>query len=516
VTVKGVVYWRVRLGKRFTGGKVQIKHFKTLEEARQWIQGTGHKLKATPVPLLERKTNLGAAGFELTPSQNSEAVDAFRRLAKTDMTLTYAVDFALKHARPAAGVISVAEAIENARVRKQSRRPTYRANLKSRWLRFERWLPKAKKKGLHLVTQADIRSYLNHCNLKPKGEDNERRHLAVLFSWAVEQHYIAANPCKGIAAASKDEEKKPPQVLTIPEVVQILTLAQQQVVQPLLVAKDEIADITVHPWDLIPYLTIGLFAGYRPEETRRIEWHEIDFTRGVIKLPASKAKGKAKRRVTMRPNLIAWLKPCRPENGKGKIILNWRWKFRAFQKALGEGWNPWPHDSLRASYASYDLERGKHAGETAKSMGHRNVDTLYRHYIDEIEEVSDAEVYWTLDPESVAALHQEFIALPPGSKNSLRKPTVGDPPVKIHVRKAAAESPGRREFSDSEVEQIKAERKAGATYPELAKKWQCSKSTLSYMLSEKAKRRGIYGKETEPKSASTDEIGLLTRPRRGS
>jgi hypothetical protein len=126
-----------------------------------------------------------------------------------------------------------------------------------------------------------------------------------------------------------------------------------------------------------------------------------------------------KRRVAITPNLVAWLKPCRPENGKGRIILNWRWKFRAFQKALGEGWNPWPQDSLRASYASYDLERGKHAGETAKSMGHRNVDTLYRHYIDEIEEVSDAEVYWTLHPEKVALLAQQIMNLPSKGKTLL-------------------------------------------------------------------------------------------------
>jgi hypothetical protein len=56
-------------------------------------------------------------------------------------------------------------------------------------------------------------------------------------------------------------------------------------------------------------------------------------------------------------------------------------------------------------------------------MGHRNVDTLYRHYIDEIEEVSDAEVYWTLDPEKVALLAQQIMNLPSKGKNSLENPT---------------------------------------------------------------------------------------------
>jgi site-specific recombinase XerC len=92
-----------------------------------------------------------------------------------------------------------------------------------------------------MITQADIRAFLDHCKLKPKGEDNEKRNLSVLFGWAVQHHYIAANPCKGIASESGDEEKNPPRVLTIPQVVQILTLAQKEVVQPLLVAKNEIA-----------------------------------------------------------------------------------------------------------------------------------------------------------------------------------------------------------------------------------------------------------------------------------
>jgi hypothetical protein len=65
------------------------------------------KAKATPGSLLDLKAKAGAAAFELTPSQITEAIDAFRRLAGADLTLTAAVDFAIKHSRPAAGVISV-------------------------------------------------------------------------------------------------------------------------------------------------------------------------------------------------------------------------------------------------------------------------------------------------------------------------------------------------------------------------------------------------------------------------
>jgi hypothetical protein len=82
-------------------------------------------------------------------------------------------------------------------------------------------------------------------------------------------------------------------------------------------------------------------------------------------------------------------------------------------------------------------------------MGHRNLDTLYRHYIDEIKEMTDAEVYWTLDPEKVALLAQQVMNLPSKGKNSLGNPTakLADQPVEIRLRKATADSKGRREFS---------------------------------------------------------------------
>jgi hypothetical protein len=44
---------------------------------------------------------------------------------RVNMSLTEAVDFAIKHSRPDAGVISVEEAIEKALETKRSKRPSY-------------------------------------------------------------------------------------------------------------------------------------------------------------------------------------------------------------------------------------------------------------------------------------------------------------------------------------------------------------------------------------------------------
>src|SRR5208282_423722 len=81
----------------------------------------------------------------------------------------------------------------------------------------------------------------------------------------------------------------------------------------------------------------------------------------------SPAKRKAIHTVTQL-DVRRFLSGYRPENGKGKIFKNFRWKFRAFQKAAGEKWNPWPKDGLRHSYASYHLAKTQHAGLTSESM----------------------------------------------------------------------------------------------------------------------------------------------------
>jgi integrase len=139
-------------------------------------------------------------------------------------------------------------------------------------------------------------------------------------------------------------------------------------------AKDRIATITVYPGDLTPWLTVGMFAGLRPEEAKRLEWLDIDFGRKHIDLPARKAKGRKRRIIPLEPNLIEWLAPYRPASGEGKIVQNFRWKFQAFAKAAN--YSPWPKDCLRHSYASYHLAKFENFGKTAEYMGHRSAQML--------------------------------------------------------------------------------------------------------------------------------------------
>lgn len=405
------IKWRAQLGKRFTGSQRQTKDFDTLADAQQWIFGDAQKQKAdSGLSLIQLKQQAGQEAFQLKSAQLSEAISAFKRLDGSGMTLTEAINFALKQSRPDAGVISMAEAIKLALSRKTKRSAVYQKNLGKVWRRFERWLPKEKKKAIHLITQLDIRKFLSEQKIEPKGESNLRKNLSPFFAWAVEFQYMTENPCSGIRTED-DGDKKPPVILSITGVRKLLETAQTEVVQTLRVGKDKYDDVRVFPNDLIPWITLGLFAGLRPDEARLLQWEDINFDKNrlVIRHPDG-SRGRVVK--NLEPILIEWLKPLRPESGKGKMNSNHRWKFKAFQKALGEGWSPWPQDALRHSYASYHLARDEHAGKTSFRMGHRNPNTTFQYYVDTVEEQSDVDAYWSLTPTEVKKLGELVVQQP--------------------------------------------------------------------------------------------------------
>ena len=45
---RGDQYWRVQLGKRFTGGKRITRDFDSLQDAKRWVFGEAQKSKAEP------------------------------------------------------------------------------------------------------------------------------------------------------------------------------------------------------------------------------------------------------------------------------------------------------------------------------------------------------------------------------------------------------------------------------------------------------------------------------------
>lgn len=409
VSGRGREYWRVRLGKRFTGGSVILKDFPKLDDARKWIFGDAQNDRATPGAILDIKERAGTSAFELSASQLHESIGAIRELEKVGMTLADAVKFAIRHAQPPAGTVTVEGAIERALAdKRRSKRPSYLNDLRMRWQRFERWLPADKRKGINTITQLDVRRFLNECNLKPLGERNMLRNLSVLFSWAVNQHHMAENPCLGMKVEESTVKKAAVRILSLEETRKLFYLVStgfkveaKEQEKPSWREKFGAVSLAVAPMDLVPIMAVGSFGGLRPEESARLTWDMVDFKRKHIDLPAEITKDGDRRIVDMSDNLFEWLLACRQTSGS-VLPSNFRRKRWVLSRAMG--WTAWPEDVLRHSFGSYHLAHYRNAALTAEQMGHKNARMLYSHYREVVKDAEDVTAYWNLRPSGLGEI----------------------------------------------------------------------------------------------------------------
>lgn len=86
------------------------KDFSTLASAREWIFGEGRSLQSSPSSIVNLKRAGGSTAFQLTASHLVEAAAAVKNLGDSG-TITEAVDFFLKHARPGGGEKLIGDAI---------------------------------------------------------------------------------------------------------------------------------------------------------------------------------------------------------------------------------------------------------------------------------------------------------------------------------------------------------------------------------------------------------------------
>ena len=245
-------FWRVRLGKRFTGGAVVTRRFADLADARNWIFGGAQKEKAEPGSVLTLEQRFGATAFALSPAQINEAAWAVQNLP-AGTSLTDAVKFFNRHHRQADQARRISE-VEAEIVRAKTlsgRQRGYVARLARDWRRFAADLGDPR---IHEVTIRLVRDWLDdHKQFSILTRRNWRRDLGILFVFATKHGYAASNPIDDIERPEiGDSEIK---VLSVPEASKLINKADE---------------------DARPVLAIGLFSGLRMSEILALNWEEVD------------------------------------------------------------------------------------------------------------------------------------------------------------------------------------------------------------------------------------------------
>lgn len=315
----------------------------------------------------------------LSPREMSDFITARKKLAEYGDTISEAVKFRVDYfERVRRSGITVAELAEEVLAAKQrdGRAPMYLADLRKRLARF---CADFGSRPIAAITIEELDNWLRDLPLSPKSRANFRANIGVLFSYAANRRIIDYNPITHTAKPKLPDN--PPEIFAVDELRGLLEAAQRA------------------ETDVLPMLAIGAFAGLREAEIQRLDWSEVDLTRGHIEVKAAKAKSAKRRIVPIQPNLAAWLQPYSGLTGR-VVPAGARGKVERVRKAAKLA--RWPNNGLRHSFASYRLAAIHDAPRVAMELGHTSPQMLFSTYR-EVVRPEEAERYWKIEPVAEAA-----------------------------------------------------------------------------------------------------------------
>lgn len=343
-------------------GKGERRYFDTKGEAEGWAQQQR-----------VRRVNEGVSGATIPERLRVEAVECQGRLEPHNATLSQAVDFFLKHAKPAGGHRKIAVLVDEfiAAKRRAGRRDEYLRVQSSVLGLFSKAYPEA---HAHEITGADVEKWLDTRGASLRTRRNYQNDIRNLFGYAVKHGYAAGNPVDRLEKITLDDKA-----------VEILTVKQAGA---LLGAAEAGGGV------MTPFIAIGLFAGLRTREIAALDWKDVSLGQKTIIVQAAKTKTRARRVVPMSDNLAAWLKRYAQEAGPVTPEA-YRTAFEVVREKARI--SPWPRNAMRHSAASYHLAHHNNEGLTQAMLGHESGKMLIQHYRELVMPVN-AVKYWKVMP----------------------------------------------------------------------------------------------------------------------
>jgi integrase len=362
--INGELYWQVNLPSKKEnrdGREVLVRQRKTYKDHDE------AKTAADQAQIADK--NSGKNAFAIPDRLRTDALAAAKELEPLGVSILEAAKFYADHLRRVRTSEKVSVVVDEllAAKRHDNLRPRYLSDLKARLARFSHAFG---ERSIASLTSGELDKWLRSLGVQPGTRNSIRLRLGVLFSYAVEQGWCQDNPVRKV---KKVKASSTPGILTPEEFARVLEAA---------------TPVT------LPYWLLGGFAGLRRAEVERLEWKDVHFERGLIEVPALKAKTASRRFVKIQPNLTAWLLPS--IGGTGRVCPQNLRKLLEADRARA-GLKKWPSNALRHSFASYHLAKFENAAQLALELGHTNQEITFRHYR-ELVTPEAAEKYWNIRP----------------------------------------------------------------------------------------------------------------------
>jgi integrase len=141
-----------------------------------------------------------------------------------------------------------------------------------------------------------------------------------------------------------------------------------------------------------------LFAGIRPGvpdgEITKIKPEDVNIDTGVISISADVSKVREPRRITIQPNLAAWLRAY-PLSKFPIVVGNFKKRREKFRDRFNLS-----HDVLRHTYISMFVARFRSIGEAAIQAGNSEA-IIRRHYLD-LKSTEEGAAFFEIMPKHAA------------------------------------------------------------------------------------------------------------------
>ncbi len=258
-----------------------------------------------------------------------------------------------------------------------------------------------------MITMAEIEDFLRNLKsdgnalaskgkaLSGKSRNNYRAAIGTLFYFAESRGYVVkgAVDIEGVALAK--ENKGEIEIFRPEEMARVL----------------EAADPV-----LIPFLTIGAFAGLRHAEIQRLDWSEVRLEDGFIEVKAGNAKTASRRLVPMADNLRKWLLDHHKPQGPVCPFANMSKQLMWLAETVHEVWQAeatpgkfeWKHNALRHSFISYRVAETQNVAQVALEAGN-SPKVIFSNYR-ELVRPADAKKWFSIEPNTVANVTAQSVA----------------------------------------------------------------------------------------------------------
>lgn len=316
----------------------------------------------------------GVRAFSLTAQDRADFLWASAQLAPYGLSVRRAVETLLPQLKAREHGLTVEDAVQrflNAK-RKAALSERHLYTLENRLNRFAGDHP---QRALASFTLADVQTWLHALPVGGQSANHYKASLHSLFAHGVKLGACLANPVAGID--SRKVVRPAPSILTASQLAALLTSS----------ANDS---------EMLAFVAIGAFAGLRTAEIQRLQWRDVNLSRGFVTVGAQSAKTARRRLVPVCDALREWLAPIAKRAGAVAPTTNFRRRFHAIRKAAGLA-EMWEGNELRHSFASYRLAETADAARTALELG--NSPAILRAHYAELVTPQDATAWFGVKPE---------------------------------------------------------------------------------------------------------------------